>query len=102
MRYEVPLFDFTDAEEKSPNPKKTKTLKRKSHKNKTSFVMNNTTRKGPRLIKIEVRDISVTDDNVDKTILKAQYIVIDHHDEIMDMTESVVNKISKNLCESDD
>lgn len=66
-----------------------------------SFVINNEAGKGSKLIKIQIINIrdgvpNETDD--ENVLLSAQYVVADGYDEIVDCTESVVNKISKKLC----
>jgi hypothetical protein len=67
-----------------------------------SFVINKKPGKGYRLIKIQIinlqdneyKEVSESED----VILSAQYIADDGFDEIIDSTESVINKISKKLC----
>ncbi|XP_028161954.1 uncharacterized protein LOC114353955 [Ostrinia furnacalis] len=63
--------------------------------------------KGKRLIKIEVIDIvsdtgsassSEITDQEDNVLISAQYVVQDSYDEIMDLTDNLVQKISKKLC----
>lgn len=97
------LYDFeTEVEEiKNPSPSqcKSKPSKRKSDKNSTTFVVRKVLKKGHRLIKIEVCDLTF-DDNRDNIILSTQYVVEDTVDEIMDFTESVIRKISKKMCDS--
>lgn len=63
-----------------------------------SYVMSKKSRKGLRLIKIEIFDLT-DHTNSKEPALKAQHVVLDPIDEILDMSESVVRKISKTLCE---
>lgn len=91
-----------------PKTKKTKgkvlnkVVKRNLRGHPSSFVINNEASKGNRLIKIQIIDISNAlpeneeiDDNI---LLNAQYVADDGYDEIIESTESVINKISKKLC----
>ncbi|XP_028177330.1 uncharacterized protein LOC114365073 [Ostrinia furnacalis] len=62
--------------------------------------------KGKRLIKIEIVDLSEMgsassseiEDQEDNVLLSAQYMIQDSYDEIMDLTDNLVQKISKKLC----
>lgn len=74
-----------------------------------SFVITRETEKGTRLIKIKVIDITMSppqlnseanSDSDSNVILRAQYVVKDHNDDILAQTESVIHKISKKLCDS--
>lgn len=98
------LYDFeTEVEEiKNPSPIlcKSKPTKRKLDKNCSTFVVNKVLKKGYRLIKIEVCDLTFDDNRGSNIILSAQYVVEDTVDEIMDCTESVIRKISKKMCDS--
>lgn len=78
--------------------KKAKNLKKRSApepSSSTSFVMSKT-RKGSRLIKIQVLDLMEKDG--ENIIVSAQHAVIDPIDEILDITENLIKKISKKLC----
>lgn len=91
-----------------PKTKKTKervlnkVIKRSLRGHPPSFVINNEASKGNRLIKIQILDISETmpenDESNENIILNAQYVANDGYDEIIESTESVINKISKKLC----
>lgn len=67
-----------------------------------SFVINNEKKKGLRLIQVQVSDISEqqepASDNPDVVILSAQYVVTESVDHVMEETQSLINKISKQLC----
>lgn len=79
-----------------------KVIKRNVSGHRPSFVINNEPNPGKKLIKIEIIDISSSSDqnpvNEENVLLSAQYVVKDGYDEIVDSTESVINKISKKLC----
>ncbi|KAL0803188.1 hypothetical protein ABMA28_006979 [Loxostege sticticalis] len=68
-----------------------------------SFVMCNE-KKGIKLIQVRVLDLTCESDPVkgktdsEGVLFSAQYVVHNSVDEIMDMTECVVKKISKKLC----
>lgn len=82
--------------------------KSKKHNPTKSFVMSRLQRRGMKLIKISVVDLtnnnsqtSDTDSDSENVIISAQYIVKDAIDNVMDETESLVKKISKSLIDSD-
>lgn len=62
-----------------------------------SYVMSKKTRKGLRLIKIEVYDLM--DETTEDPYLKAQHIVVEHIDDILDLTENVIKKNSKTISD---
>lgn len=82
---------------------------RKAQKLTESYVISRERIRGIRLIKISVCDLrseppasfvqesggTVDEDSV---VLSAQYVVTDSVDEIMDLTETVIRKITKKLC----
>ncbi|KAL0810591.1 hypothetical protein ABMA28_006810 [Loxostege sticticalis] len=83
--------------------------KKKRRSSAKSYVINRERLRGIRLIQIRVSDLTsepscstVRDpehsDSEDNVVLSAQYVVTEHNDEIMDMTDSVIRKISKKLC----
>lgn len=93
--------------------RKTDNIKNKARSTAKSYVMHRQRTKGLRLIQIKVFDIaneptgsfrSVTRESdvygneEDNMMLSAQYVVSEAVDEIMDMTETVIRKISKKLC----
>lgn len=86
--------------------KKTRT-RREPQKRKQStcqsFVINNEKKKGIRLIQIKVLDISdhqtAASDSEEVIVLNAQYVVSEPTDNIMDETQTLINKISKKLCD---
>lgn len=115
QRYpEIVLAEKQRASELAPPPRDKKQrqtrdrsggVKKKQLRSSTSFVINNDTRKGIKLIQIKVLDLikeptmsSKTESEDDNMVFNAQYVVRELHDEIMDLTESVVRKISKKLC----
>lgn len=64
-----------------------------------SYVITKPNRRACRLIKIEIIDLIPPETlNTDNSIVSAQYIVSDNVDDIMTMTESLVHKISKKIC----
>lgn len=79
-----------------------KIVKRSLRGHPPTFVINNESTKGSRLIKIQIIDISETkqenEESNENIILNAQYVASDGYDEIIESTESVINKISKKLC----
>lgn len=99
-------FDSDVEEVRPPSPhqivlkKKNKpSRKRQADDDTTSFVIRKSPRKGHRLVKIEVIDLNRSSDS-ECVILKAQYVVMDPVDEIIDLTENLVRKISKTMCDS--
>lgn len=73
-----------------------------------SFVISKEQR-GSRLIQIKILDLAADQaarttaqgadgDDDESVVLSAQYVVQDSVDEIMDLTETLVRKISKRLC----
>ena len=105
------IFPTTVAKKSKPR-RREKTIQTnimKKQRGMRSFVMRKLQRRGTKLIKISVLDLS--NDNIisadsendnENVILKAQYIVIDAVDNILDETESLVRKISKSLIDYDD
>lgn len=103
---------------RGPQVSREKRIKRKAEHQKKrvqhaakSFVINKERTKGIRLIQIKVRDLNIEpscstavlesdecSDDGDNVMLSAQYVVMDTVDEIMDLTETVIRKISKKLC----
>ncbi|XP_028177729.1 uncharacterized protein LOC114365374 [Ostrinia furnacalis] len=96
--------------EKRVRRKTEQPTRKKARSSAKSYVISKERTRGLRLIQIKVCDLtsepscstawdpdehSESDDNV---MLSAQYVVTENYDEIMDMTESVIKKISKNLC----
>lgn len=68
-----------------------------------SHVISKASNKGVRLIQIKIIDLTnepanECSDEEDNVVISAQYVVSDAVDEIMDMSESVIRKISKKLC----
>lgn len=92
----------------SPKTKKAKgkvtnkIVKRSLRGHPPTFVINNEAKKGNRLVKIQIIDISETmpenEESDENITLIAQYVASDGYDEIIESTESVINKISKKLC----
>lgn len=79
--------------------KKEKSLKRKQ-KDSMSYIISKAPRKGHRLIKIQVLDYDQRLNTNYSESVRVQYTVVDPIDEIMDLTENIVNKICKKLSES--
>lgn len=89
--------------------------KKRKERASVSYVKTKADKRGYRLIKIKVYDLSECDtigsrikragcveaasesDGEDGALLSAQYIVKEPIDQILDQTESLVNKISKSL-----
>lgn len=101
--------DYPELVNKPVQEQKKSKLKQRSIKKKNkqtaSFVVTKGLRRGRRLIKIQVVDLTNEDvkegsDNEDNILLSAQYVVTDPIDEIMDQTENLINKISKSLLEN--
>lgn len=91
-----------EPKERKSKPKR-ENAKKKNNLQPKSFVISKEPRRGIHLIKIKVIDLTMDsqqslDSDNDESILSAQYVVKDAVDEIMDLTESVINKISKKLC----
>lgn len=89
---------------KTSSSKKSLNIKKKSQENPlVSFIKKKVTR-GHRLIKVDVYDVnaysclkkSAINDGTDN-ILSLQYVVEDDYDEIMNLTENLVEKIIKKL-----
>ncbi|XP_048486984.1 uncharacterized protein LOC125490756 [Plutella xylostella] len=66
----------------------------------TSYVMSKSPRPGHRLVRIEVVDLNSSTSDSECVVLKAQYVVTHPVDEIIDMTENLVKKITKTMCSS--
>lgn len=89
---------------------KRKTEVKKKRRNLTkSYVINRERARGYRLIQIRVcdltepscstvRDVDEHSESEDNVVISAQYVVSEHNDEIMDMTDTVIRKISKKMC----
>lgn len=93
----------TKAKPNKPKPRLNKIVKRSARGHPPSFVINNEAAKGNRLVKIQIINISDSvpdqnDETGENVLLSAQYVASDGYDEIIDSTESVINKISKKLC----
>lgn len=80
--------------------------KKKSTSAPKSYVISQKPNRPLRLVKILVYDMSETNNlNIDyvredSAVLSAQYVVTETIDEVMDQTESLINKISKMLTNS--
>lgn len=113
-----PLQDFTqdlitihplpqEKKKKVKNIKKQKLEKKLSKIVSTSYVKVRNERKGIRLIKIKVLDLTAPleldgdSESSDGGLLSAQYVVMDSADNIMEETEELVSKISRKLCGND-
>lgn len=105
--------DFKSPDQCSKNkPKKVAVVKQKgpikhnrksnSAPNRTSYIINREIRRGQRLIQIKIYDLMEGDesDSLDSEseIISAQYVVMDPIDEILDSTENLINRISKQIC----
>lgn len=80
---------------------KKKSFLKHFHNPQQSFVVKSAPAKGRRLIKIKIMDLeqeAAASDDEDSTLLSAQYVVVEHVDQIMEQTESLVNNISKKIC----
>lgn len=69
----------------------------------SSFVRRKLTRKGTHLIKVEVIDLNEqhsSDGDLPSPTLSARHVVLDPGDDIMDMVETLINKISKKISDS--
>lgn len=99
------IFD-SDVEETRPPPsKRIRTIATNRSSNETrktqkssSYVYNELTEKGHHLVKIAVYDLC--EENSEKAVLNAQYVVRDIVDEVMDMVENIIRIISKKVCEN--
>lgn len=105
-----PLENFTqNYEELIRNQQKKRKQKRDLPKKKTdisakSFVISKE-RRGYKMIQIKILELSKdppsdnsSEDDEESVVISAQYIVKDPVDEIVDITEGLVKKISKKLC----
>lgn len=94
-----PWFDSDIEEVRPASPQQLKKKSRPSKKRSmdqdatTSFVSSKIRRKGHRLVRIEVIDLNRDSSDSESVILKAQYVVITHINEIVDMTEKIINKV---------
>ena len=78
-----------------PSPVIRRTRKRKqASRNISSFIISQPPRRGVRLIKVKVYDLC--GDN-EKAVISVQYVQLDAIDEIMDLTDNLVQKMSKNI-----
>lgn len=84
---------------------KKEAAKKRSGISSSSFVISKA-KKGIRMIRIQVLDLenntstyssSECSDSAENVMLSAQYVLSDTFDEIMDLTENVIRKISKKL-----
>lgn len=66
----------------------------------SSYVITKAPRRALRMIKIEIIDITgpQTCTNSEDSVVSVQYVVSEPVDEIMDMSENLVSKICKKLC----
>lgn len=94
--------------EKKGRSKRDVPTKKKANISSRSFVIRKD-QKGSKLIQIKIIDLSSersslsqiqqTDvESADSVVLSAQYVVQEPVDEVLDLTESLVRKISKKLC----
>lgn len=80
-------------------------LEKKMKFTSTSFVKIKHEKKGLRLIKIKIYDLTAASTEVfdseprDGDLISAQYVVTNTDDRIMEETEELVNKISRKMCE---
>lgn len=90
--------DIKEKIKKNIRKQQKKTLSMRS----TSYVITRAPKKATRMIKIEITDLitplSSNEISESESVVSAQYIVSEPIDEIMDMTENLVNKICKKLC----
>lgn len=102
--FPTPSLSWHVPEQQGPTCKKPR-AKREGQKRKQfncqSYVINNEKKKGLRLIQIQVLNISdqQESDNDDAIVMSAQYVVSEPVDYVMEETQSLINKISKKLCE---
>lgn len=79
--------------------------KRKSQKKRkasSSYIITKIPRKGRHKIKIEIIDLNPqigSSTPLENVAVSAQYIVCDVVDEIMDMSENLIKKICKKVCD---
>ncbi|KAG7294968.1 hypothetical protein JYU34_006886 [Plutella xylostella] len=67
----------------------------------SSFVKCNTMRKGNRVIKIEVYDLNECQDTTSESaVVSCQWVCEDPMDEILDLTENLIKKITKKMCDN--
>lgn len=79
---------------------KKETSSKRKQKDSMSYVISKAPRKGHRLIKIQVLDYNQRQNANYSESVRVQYTVVDPIDEVMDLTESIVNKICKKLSDS--
>lgn len=99
-QYAQDPYDISDSE--INNPMFTTQTKKKSTRCKglssSSYVITKNKTKGRKVIKIQIYEENEESERSDQPILTAvQYIVQEPRDEIMDLTEHIINKISKKL-----
>lgn len=80
-------------------PSKTAAKKRNITEDVGSFVICKKPRRGRRLIKIEVFDLT-EESSSDVPALSAQHLVVDPIDEISDMTNNIVKHIFKRISDN--
>ena len=99
-----PLYGFDEYENRrqaellanaEADAKKKKSRKR-CRKQSVSYVISNAARRGHRVIKLQIFDYDEKND-VNCESVRVQYVVVDPIDEVMDLTENVIKKISKKL-----
>lgn len=77
---------------------------KKPLQNGASYVYSNESRRGLRLIRIEVVDLEngvvQSDNESEKVLYMAQYVVTDNFNTIMEQTEQLITNISKKICDN--
>lgn len=99
------LFKNQSIKYEKKRKQKRELTKKKANVSSKSFVISKESR-GIKLIQIKILDLqkesilssSNEEDSEDNVVLSAQYVVPDPVDEINDLTEVLVRKISKKLC----
>lgn len=78
--------------------------KKPRSQNASSYVYSSETRRGIRLIRVEVVDLEnksavQSDGENEKLLYSVQYVVTDTINPIMDQTEQLITNISKKICD---
>lgn len=108
--YYAELAQATCLEHQQPDKQTSSSKKRKLSKRKTitqstssSYVIRRQHEKGRRLIKICVYDLNSNGDTMDidesEPNISVQYIVKDNYDNVMDSTETLINRIVTKIGE---
>lgn len=103
QNYDDVLQDSTPSQDTKEKKKKKKNRLDRKKLNPavlSSYVITKAPKRALRMIKIEIHDLNgpQTSTNSDDSVVSVQYIQSEVVDEIMDLSENLVNKICKKIC----